>query len=296
MTFNPDADISNNATRRRGRTTAIAGGGVVGVLGIIALIAGPLLGIDLTGLLGGGAAPGGGSEPAGGSALENCDTGQDANENVDCRMGGAQLALDEFWGENVENYVAPQLIVVDGATNTACGTASNAVGPFYCPPEQTVYIDPTFFQLMQQQFGASAGNLAQLYIVGHEWGHHIQHITGVMEAYPNNGTGPDSNGVRIELQADCYAGAWIGRITEQEDADGDPYLVTPTETEIEDALNAAFVVGDDNIQEQSSGTVNPESFTHGSSEQRQRWFAEGYKNGLGACEQTLTLPGDQLDP
>ncbi|WP_136057393.1 neutral zinc metallopeptidase [Microbacterium sp. K24] len=294
MTFNPDADLSNNTTRRRGRNTAIAGGGVVGVLGIIALIAGPLLGIDLTGLLGGGAAPGGGTEPAGGSVIENCDTGQDANENVDCRMAGAQLALDDFWGENVENYSAPQLIVVDGATNTACGTASNAVGPFYCPPDLTVYIDPTFFQLMQQQFGASAGNLAQLYIVGHEWGHHIQNITGDMERYPNNGTGPDSNGVRIELQADCYAGAWIGQISQQTDADGDPYLVKPTEAEITDALNAAFVVGDDNIQEQSSGTVNPESFTHGSSEQRTDWFAQGFQNGLGVCAQPLTAAAGDL--
>ena len=294
MTFNPDADISGNTTRRRGRNAAIAGGGAVGVLGIIALIAGPLLGIDLTGLLGGGAAPGGGSEPAGGSVIENCDTGQDANANVDCRMAGAQVALDAFWGENVEGYSAPQMVVVDGATNTACGTASNAVGPFYCPPEQTVYIDPTFFQLMQQQFGASAGNLAQLYIVGHEWGHHIQYITGDMERYPNNGTGPGSNGVRMELQADCYAGAWIGRMTEQTDADGDPYLIAPTEAEIRDALNAASTVGDDHIQEQSSGTVNPESWTHGSSESRQRWFAEGYQNGLGVCAQTFTLAEGDL--
>ena len=105
---------------------------------------------------------GGGSEPAGGSAIENCDSGADANANVDCRMAGAQVALDAFWEDNVEGYRPPQLIVVDGATSTQCGTASNAVGPFYCPPEETVYIDPTFFQLMQQQFGASAGNLAQL--------------------------------------------------------------------------------------------------------------------------------------
>ncbi|MEV8263291.1 neutral zinc metallopeptidase [Microbacterium sp. NPDC077057] len=293
MTFNPDADLSRNTTRRRGRTAAIAGGSGVGVLALLALIAGPLLGIDLSGLVGG--APGGGSEPAGGSAIENCDTGADANANVDCRMAGAQLALDAFWEDNVEGYQAPQLIVVDGATSTQCGTASNAVGPFYCPPEETVYIDPTFFQLMQQQFGASAGNLAQLYIVGHEWGHHIQNIIGTMERYPNNGTGPGSNGVRMELQADCYAGGWLGRATEQTDADGDPYLEKPTEEQIRDALNAASTVGDDHIQEQS-GQVNPETWTHGSSEQRQRWFAEGYQNGLDACGQVFTLPADQLDP
>ena len=263
------------------------------MLALLALIAGPLLGIDLSGLVGG--APGGGSEPAGGSAIENCDSGADANANVDCRMAGAQLALDAFWEDNVEGYRAPQLIVVDGATSTQCGTASNAVGPFYCPPEETVYIDPTFFQLMQQQFGASAGNLAQLYIVGHEWGHHIQSLLGAMERYPNNGTGPGSNGVRMELQADCYAGGWLGRATEQTDADGDPYLEKPTEEQIRGALNAASTVGDDHIQEQS-GQVNPETWTHGSSEQRQRWFAEGYQNGLDACGQVFTLPADQLDP
>ncbi|AVL96066.1 neutral zinc metallopeptidase [Microbacterium paraoxydans] len=293
MTFNPDADLSRNTTRRRGRTAAIAGGSGVGVLALLALIAGPLLGIDLSGLVGG--APGGGSEPAGGSAIENCDSGSDANANVDCRMAGAQVALDAFWEDNVEGYRPPQLIVVDGATSTQCGTASNAVGPFYCPPEETVYIDPTFFQLMQQQFGASAGNLAQLYIVGHEWGHHIQNLLGAMEEYPNNGTGPGSNGVRMELQADCYAGGWLGRATEQTDADGDPYLEKPTEEQIRDALNAASTVGDDHIQEQS-GQVNPETWTHGSSEQRQRWFAEGYQNGLDACGQVFTLPADQLDP
>lgn len=294
MTFNPDADISGNTTRRRGRTAAIAGGGAVGVLGLLALIAGPLLGIDLSGLIGSGS-PGGGGAPAGGSAIENCETGADANEQVDCRMAGAQVALDAFWAENVEGYTEPQLIVVDQATSTACGTASNAVGPFYCPGDQTVYIDPTFFALMQQQFGASADKLAQLYIVGHEWGHHIQNIIGTMEQYPNNGTGEGSNGVRMELQADCYAGAWIGRMTEQTDADGDPYLIAPTETDIEDALNAAAAVGDDHIQAQSGG-VNPDTWTHGSSEQRQRWFAEGYQNGLDVCAQTFTLPADQLDP
>lgn len=293
MTFNPDADLSTNTTRRRGRNAAIAGGTGVGVLGIIALIAGPLLGIDLSGLFGGGAAPSGGS--SGSSVIEDCDTGADANANVDCRMAGAQVALDAFWEDNVEGYVAPTLTVVDGQTQTQCGTASNAVGPFYCPPEQGVYVDPTFFQVMQQQFGASAGNLAQLYIVGHEWGHHIQNITGTMDQHPNNGTGEGTNGVRMELQADCYAGAWIGRMTEETDADGDPYLVKPTETELEDALNAAFVVGDDHIQE-LSGFQNPESWTHGSSAQRQRWFAEGYANGLGVCAQVFTLPADQLDP
>ena len=291
MTFNPDADISGNTTRRRGRTAAIAGGGV-GVLGLVALVVALLGGPDLTGLVGG--APGGGDQPAvtGENTLSECDTGQDANTNDDCRMAGAEVVLNEYWEKHVDGYVAPTLTVVDGQTPTQCGTASNAVGPFYCPPEQGVYIDPTFFQLMQQQFGASAGELAQLYIVGHEWGHHIQSITGVMDKYPNNGTGADSNSVRTELQADCYAGAWLGDATRLTDDNGVRYLEPYTDAQLADAVNAAYTVGDDHIQEQSGGFVSPESFTHGTSEQRQGWFANGYKNGLGVCD--TFAPGVKL--
>lgn len=279
MTFNPDADISGNTTRRGGRTAAIAGAGGVGVLGILALLVGPMLGIDLSAFFPTEQQPQSGSE----SAVLQCDTGEDANTRDECRMAGAQVVLDDYWAQHVEGYRAPQLTVVDGQTSTQCGTASNAVGPFYCPPEEGVYLDPTFFDIMRQQFGASAGELAQLYIVGHEWGHHIQNITGVMQEHPNNGTGPGSNGVRMELQADCYAGAWLGDVSTLEDDKGNPYLEPITDTQLKDALNAALVVGDDHIQQQS-GFVNPESFTHGSSEQRQYWFANGYKNGLEVCD------------
>ena len=293
MTFNPDADISNNTTRRRGRGAAVAAGGGVGVLGLVALVVAMLGGPDLTGLIGG--APSGGTQPTSSSqenTLAECDTGQDANENDDCRMAGAELVLNDYWETKLDGYRAPTLTVVDGQTPTQCGTASNAVGPFYCPPEEGVYIDPDFFQLMRQQFGASAGELAQLYIVGHEWGHHIQNITGVMEEHPNNGTGPYSNGVRVELQADCYAGAWLGDVTEAKDDSGVAYVKKPTEAQIKDALNAAFTVGDDHIQQQS-GFVNPESFTHGTSEQRQAWFANGYKNGLTVCD-VWSVPDNKL--
>ena len=285
MTFNPNADVSGNKVRRRGRTAAIAGGGTVGILGIIALIAGPILGIDLSPLVGLGqqgtsqGQQGGGQE----TAISECETGADANDADDCRIAATTLALDSYWDDHVEGYSEPETIVVDGSTATACGTASNQVGPFYCPADQGVYIDPTFFQILRQQFGATGGELAQVYILAHEYGHHVQHLTGVMEDHPNNGTGPESNGVRTELQADCYAGSFISGMTEQVDPNGVPYLKKPTETQLEDALNAALSVGDDHIQEQS-GFVNPESFTHGTSDQRQFWFANGYKNGLGTCD------------
>ncbi|SMX91134.1 hypothetical protein BAURA63_02654 [Brevibacterium aurantiacum] len=284
MTFNPNADISGNKTSRRGRNTAIVGGGGVGVIGLLVFLIGPLLGVDVTGLMGGVIDSEQSSQSSGAEEMAQCDTGEDANKSIDCRMAGAQVVLDDYWSQHVDGYEPPLLTIVDGQTSTQCGTASNAVGPFYCPPEQGVYIDPSFFEIMRQQFGASADELAQLYIVGHEWGHHIQNITGTMSDHPNNGTGAESNGVRIELQADCYAGAWLGDVTSLTDDNGTPYLQTPNQEQIDDALNAAFVVGDDHIQKQSSGSVNPESFTHGSSEQRQKWFTSGYENGLGSCD------------
>ncbi|MGK0742052.1 KPN_02809 family neutral zinc metallopeptidase [Leucobacter sp. Z1108] len=294
MTFNPNADVGGNTARRRGRTTAIAGGGVVGLGAIVVLLFSVFTGVDLTGLLGGATGAGDALQSGSGSSspIAECETGADANENDDCRMAAGSIVVNEFWVERVDGYQAPTLTIVEGATSTGCGTASNAVGPFYCPADQGVYIDPDFFAVMRTQLGASANELAQLYILAHEYGHHVQNIVGTMQAYPNNGTGPDSNGVRMELQADCYAGAWVGAMTEQTDQNGVPYLLPPTENQLADALNATESVGDDHIQGQS-GFVNPESWTHGSSEQRQSWFTRGYQNDVGACD-TFGLDGSQL--
>ncbi|GAA5154719.1 neutral zinc metallopeptidase [Microbacterium pseudoresistens] len=293
MTFNPNADVSENKARRRGRNAAIAGGSVVGVGAIAVMLLNMFTGVDLSGFFGGGqAAPAGGSQSTNGSVIAQCETGADANERDDCRIASTSLVLDDFWAAQVQGYRAPTLTVVDGSTPTPCGTASNQVGPFYCPPDEGVYIDPTFFDLLRQRFGASAGALAQVYILSHEYGHHIQNITGIMSAHPNNGTGPESNGVRTELQADCYAGAFIADMAEQKDDNGQPYMKAPTEKELEDAVNAAAAVGDDHIQ-QMSGFTNPESWTHGSSEQRMRWFATGYKFGLERCD-TFSVAGGDL--
>jgi len=288
MTFNSNADVRASTAKRRGPGAAVAGGaGLAGLGGIAVLLLSLFTGNDFTSLLGGG-------QPTSvdqGTAIEDCETGADANENDDCRLAAAQLVLDRWWETKVRGYRAPQLIIVDGSTGTPCGTASNATGPFYCPSDETVYIDPTFFGLLHEQFGAQAGALAQLYVVGHEWGHHIQQITGTTDRYPNNGTGPDSNGVRTELQADCFAGAWISDMATVEDDQGVTFLQEPTAAQIRDALDAAAAVGDDHIQAQS-GSVNPESWTHGSSEQRQRWFSTGYEYGLGQCDTFAPAGGD----
>ncbi|MCX6503004.1 MAG: neutral zinc metallopeptidase [Microbacterium sp.] len=291
MTFNDNARVGGNSARRRGKGAAIAGGGVVGLGAVVVLLLNLFTGGDFSFLLG-GATQNPGSDP-GESEIANCETGQDANARDDCRLAAASLALDEFWTTQLADYRAPQLIVVDGSTPTQCGTASNSVGPFYCPPEETVYVDPTFFAILREQFDASAGPLAQLYVLAHEYGHHIQALTGVFEQHPDNGTGPDSNGVRTELQADCYAGAWVAGMSVADDETGTPFLQAPTPTQIDDALNAAAAVGDDHIQQESGGIVNPESWTHGSSEQRQRWFNVGYADGAAACD-TFTVSGAQL--
>lgn len=292
MTFNDNASVGGNTARRRGGGGAvIAGGGVAGLAAIAVLLFQLFTGTDLSGLVGGGGgAPVGGGE---GTQIEDCETGADANARDDCRLAAASLALDQYWEGQVQGYQAPQLVIVDGSTSTQCGTASNQTGPFYCPPEQGVYVDPTFFALLRERFDATAGPLAQLYVLAHEYGHHIQNITGIMEENPNNGTGPDSNGVRLELQADCFAGAWVGDMTEQVDENGVPFLEAPTQQQIADALDAAGTVGDDHIQQESGGVVNPESWTHGSSEQRQRWFQTGYRSGVSACD-TFGIPGGSL--
>ena len=291
MTFNDNARIGGTTAKRRGAGIAVAGGGVAGIAGIAILLLNLFTGGDFSGILGGGGVPQTGG--TGGEEITNCQTGADANEDDECRLVVGAAVIDDFWTSNVQGYRAPQLIIVQGQTQSACGTASNQTGPFYCPPEETVYIDPTFFQILRQQFGASGGDLAQLYVLAHEYGHHVQNITGIMDRYPNNGTGPDSNGVRTELQADCFAGAWVANAAQQRDANGVAYLQPPTEAEIRDALNAAEVVGDDHIQQSSGGFVNPETWTHGSSEQRQRWFATGYQNGVSACD-TFAVSGDRL--
>lgn len=280
MTFNSNADVSGSGAKRRGPGGgAIAGG--VGGLGAIAVILLQLFtGGDFTSLLGGF---GGQAAPSQETELTNCETGADANADDACRLAAGSKSINTFWSSVVQGYRPPQLIIVDGSTPTSCGTASNATGPFYCPPEETVYIDPTFFDVLEQQFGDETGPLAQLYVLAHEYGHHIQQITGTFDQYPNNGTGPTSNGVRTELQADCFAGAWVANAAQTTDAEGVPFLQAPTEDQIRDALEAAATVGDDHIQAQS-GQVNPESWTHGSSEQRQRWFATGYKSGVYACD------------
>jgi predicted metalloprotease len=284
MTFNPDAKIDPSKVSRRGGRTgvAIGGGSAVVVIGLFLLS--QLLGVDLTGLAGGG---GGAGQPADDKPLSQCTTGELANQSIDCRMAAAADSLDTYWSTTLPQqgvqYTSTEIILFTGQTGTGCGGATSAVGPFYCPADQTIYLDTDFYDQLRSQFGSSGGPLAEMYVVAHEWGHHIQNISGIMDGLDLRDTGPNSDAVRLEVQADCFAGAWVGAAQQTLDENGRPFLEPVTQQQLNDALSAAAAVGDDRIQEQTQGQVNPERWTHGSSEMRQRWFAAGLQGGPNAC-------------
>jgi len=277
-------------TRRGGGRGAAIGGGGIG-LAVVAFLIYQFTGVDVSGelasLQGGVQAPGG-DEQVG--TIGECSVAQ-ANERRDCRLSATVQELDEYWAATLSGagvqLAVPDVWAFDAATSTGCGDATSQTGPFYCPLDESIYLDLTFFDLLTSRFGASGGPLAEMYVTAHEYGHHIQNQLGTMDGLDRQDTGPASDGVRLELQADCYAGMWVGSAatTQQPDQPGVTFLEPPTQAELADALSAAEAVGDDHIQQSSGGVVNPDTWTHGSSEQRQAWFTTGYDEGtLAACD------------
>jgi hypothetical protein len=283
MSFNPNARLDpGQISDRRGMpggrgALAIGGGG----LGIALLLIYTLLGgnpDDLGGVLEPGAVVG----PESSAIATDCQTGQDANERDDCRILGYVNSIQAYWSDafaaSGETYQPSDTVLFSGNTSSGCGTASAATGPFYCPPDALIYIDLDFFAELRSRFGAQGGSLAQGYVVAHEYGHHVQDLLGVLQG-GGGGSGAESQAVRIELQADCFAGVWANH------AASTGFLEPLTEAQIADALDAAAAVGDDRIQEATQGQVNPDSWTHGSSAQRQEWFRTGYGTGdPAACD------------
>lgn len=232
-------------------------------------------------------------EQPGQSLAEQCRTGEDANRDVECRVVGTVNSLNAYWDSGAPvrgvGYRRPEVVLTSGSWQTGCGAATSAMGPFYCPADETAYFDVGFFDELRRRYGAEQGPLPEEYVVTHEFGHHVQALTGDLSRAQRGDTGPQSSAVRLELQADCYAGAWASNAARTEGpATGEPYLQPLTSADIRAAVSAAEAVGDDRIQEAAQGRVTPENFTHGSAQQRETWFMRGYEAGDPASCDTFS--------
>ncbi len=296
MSFNDNATLDTSQVESGGSGGGRGGpGGLVvggGVGGIILLILALVFGINPGDVTGSSAVPSAQSTVEGtdGSALAaECRTGADANRSSTCLVVGTVNSVQSFWAQELpkygKKYTPAKTVLYSGSTRSACGTASNQVGPFYCPLDGKVYIDASFFTILQQQYGSSGGQLAQEYVVAHEYGHHVQDILGLLDRAQQDPQGAQSGSVRIELMADCLAGVWADHASTTKDANGQTFLQPLSNRDIQDALSAAASVGDDSIQKKAQGRVTPDNWTHGSSAARQYWFTTGYRSGdLNQCD------------
>ena len=281
---------SQNVEDRRGARMPLGGGGMrIGVGGLLLIVvAAWLFGMDpltvLGSLEGGGVGvelPGG-ADPRGGPYAPPSQAPDDPLADfVSVVLADTEDTWTELFAESGSRYDPPRLVLFEGVVRSACGLGQSAMGPFYCPPDQRVYIDLSFYRELRDRFRAP-GDFAQAYVIAHEVGHHVQNLLGITEqvhAQRQRLSEPDANSlsVRLELQADCLAGVWAHH------AHRSRQLLE--EGDVEEGLRAAAAIGDDRIQRRTQGTVVPESFTHGSSEQRVRWFRTGLESGdVARCD------------
>lgn len=296
MTFRQGGrlDTSGVSAGGRGGRRGIAVGGGVG--GLVVVVIALFLGVDPGQFLADPAAP---SDRAGSSAttdgldahIDQCDLAQ-ANVDTVCRIVATTESLEDVWTTQLPaqagmRWEQPHTTIFSGGVDTACGAASSDIGPFYCPGDRTVYIDPTFFDsVLVGRLGGPPAGAAQMYVVAHEFGHHLQTMLGDIRRSQQDPRGPSSGAVRVELQADCYAGLWAHYATTTPAPDGGPPLLESlTPADVDAIVRTAEAIGDDHIQRTGGGRVDPRSWTHGSSEMRRQWFLTGYEQGsVGACD------------
>ena len=250
----------------------LLGGGGIGALVIAGLIY--LLGGDPSAVLQGG---------GGGQATAPTVQGTEEANFSEAILGSTEDVWGAIFQQSGSRYQPPTMAVFEGSTGTACGFGQSAMGPFYCPGDRTVYLDLSFFRELEQRFGAG-GDFARAYVIAHEVGHHVQNLSGAnRKAEAMGARGESSGSVRLELQADCYAGVWAHHANVQNIQTKGVPLLEPGD--VEEGLTAANAIGDDTLQRQSGGRVAPDSFTHGTSAQRVRWFSRGMQQGdPDACD------------
>lgn len=262
-----------------GGVSRLFGGGIAGVVAVVVLLV--VLNScshssSTTGALTGGTGTAT-AQQGGGSLAASCKTGADADKKAECRIVAAVNSVQKYWAATLAGGKTPyrkaQTVFFTDRTSTACGPATSATGPFYCPADENVYLDLGFFDQLRRDFGAQGGPFAETYVVAHEYGHHVQHILGYDTLVGRDRQGAASGSVKLELQADCFAGVWARNATRT------GIVAAITQQDIADGLDAASVIGDDRIQQAAGQRVRPETFTHGTSAQRQRWFSTGYSTG-----------------